>query len=340
MYQFLRSILFQLDPETAHSLTINLLRIACFTPGVRQIIQSVFQAPDRPVSAFGLKFKNPVGLAAGYDKDGIGWRGLSLLGFGHIEVGTVTPLPQPGNPRPRLFRLVEDEALINQLGFPGRGSQFVQKNLSKSRLADVVLGVNLGKNASTPLNSALQDYQFLIQRFYKFADYLVVNISSPNTVGLRRLQARNELEILLAGISETSQEQLKIVQKKTPLLIKISPDLPGPDLQDALDIITEYGMDGIIATNTTINRENIDPKYSTYDGGLSGKPLTSQSTEMISKISSLTRGKLPVIGVGGILEPGDARAKLEAGADLVQVYTGLVYRGPGLVKRILEELSN
>lgn len=340
MYQFLRSILFQLDPETAHSLTINLLRIAGFTPGVRQIIQSVFQAPDRPVSAFGLKFKNPVGLAAGYDKDGIGWRGLSLLGFGHIEVGTVTPLPQPGNPRPRLFRLVEDEALINQLGFPGRGSQFVQKNLSKSRLVDVVLGVNLGKNASTPLNSALQDYQFLIQRFYKFADYLVVNISSPNTVGLRRLQARNELEILLAGISETSQEQLKIVQKKTPLLIKISPDLPGPDLQDALDIITEYGMDGIIATNTTINRENIDPKYSTYDGGLSGKPLTSQSTEMISKISSLTRGKLPVIGVGGILEPGDARAKLEAGADLVQVYTGLVYRGPGLVKRILEELSN
>ena len=340
MYRNLRPLLFRLDPETAHSLTINLLRIAGFTPGLKQIIQAAFKAPDRPVTAFGLRFKNPIGLAAGFDKDGIGWRGLSLLGFGHIEVGTVTPLPQTGNPRPRLFRLIEEEALINQLGFPGLGSNYVEQSISRSRPLDLVLGVNLGKNAATPLDSALQDYQLLMRRFYGLADYLVVNISSPNTEGLRRLQARSELDILLKGIIETSQEQSKLNRVKTPILIKISPDLSRPDLNDVLDIITEYGMDGIIATNTTVNRENIDSKYSSYGGGLSGKPLASESTEMIRTISKLTGGKLPIIGVGGILGPGDARVKLEAGADLVQIFTGLVYRGPGLVKSILEDLPH
>lgn len=339
MYRYLRSILFRLDPETAHSLTINLLRIAGFTPGLRQIIRSAFKPLEMPVNTFGLRFKNPVGLAAGYDKDGIGWRGLYLLGFGHIEVGTVTPMPQPGNPRPRLFRLIEQEALINQLGFPGRGSEFVENNIIRSRPKDLVLGVNLGKNAATPLNSAIQDYRLLIKRFYRLVDYLVINISSPNTEGLRRLQARIELGNLLRGIVDVSQEQSKIYQSKTPILIKISPDLSKSDLHDALDIILEYGMDGIIATNTTIRREEIDPEYLNYNGGLSGKPLATQSTETIRIISAYTGGKLPIIGVGGIMEGADAQEKLEAGASLVQVYTGLVYRGPGLVKRIIQELS-
>ena len=340
MYRYLRSLLFSLDAETAHSLTINLLRIAGFTPGLKQVLQSFFNTPDRPLTSFGLKFKNPVGLAAGYDKDGIGWRGLSLLGFGHIEIGTVTPFPQKGNPRPRMFRLIEEEALINQLGFPGRGAAFVEKNISGSRPNDLVLGVNLGKNAGTPLVSALEDYQQLIVRFYPLADYLVINISSPTTEGLLRLQSRKELEVLLRGIKDTSQAQMKLTKTKTPILIKISPDLSKTELQDVLDGITEYEMDGIIATNTTINREEIDSKYSSYEGGLSGKPLESMSTETIRLISDYTKGNLPIVGVGGIMDASDAQAKMEAGADLVQIYTGMVYRGPGLVKRILEQMPD
>lgn len=338
MYRTLRSLLFRLNPETAHSLTINLIRIAGFTPGLRHILQAAFNVPEKPVTAFGLRFKNPIGLAAGYDKDGIGWRGLSLLGFGHIEVGTVTPLPQAGNSKPRLFRLIEEEALINQLGFPGRGAQYIEKRISRSRPKDLILGVNLGKNAATPLKSALQDYQLLIRQFYGLADYLVINVSSPNTEGLRSLQARTELDNLLKGINETCQDQLKINIAKTPILIKISPDLSNTELEDALEMITAHGMDGIIATNTTVKRDGIDPRYSSCRGGLSGKPLAPQSSEIIQKIASFTRGKLPIIGVGGILGPAEAQAKLKAGAHLLQIYTGLVYHGPGLVKRIIEEL--
>jgi dihydroorotate dehydrogenase len=340
MYRYFRPLLFRLDPESAHSLIINLLRIAGFTPGLRQIILAAYQAPDKPVDVFGLRFKNPIGLAAGYDKDGIGWRGLSLLGFGHIEIGTVTPKPQSGNPRPRMFRLTDDEALINQLGFPGRGSHYVEKNISKFRPVEIKLGVNLGKNAATPLISALEDYKYLIKRFNGLADYLVINISSPNTQGLRRLQARNELDKFLKGLTIVSQEEEKRIQAKTPILIKISPDLSDNELEDALDIIIEYGIDGIIATNTTINREHVDPRYSHYAGGLSGKPLASRSTEMIRMISDYTAGKLPIIGVGGVMGASDARTKLDEGANLVQIYTGLVYRGPGLVKRIIEALPD
>lgn len=339
MYRNLRPLLFRLDPESAHSLTLNLLRIAGFTPGLRRIIQAAFQAPDKPVEVFGLRFKNPVGLAAGYDKDGIGWRGLYLLGFGHIEIGTVTPVAQSGNPRPRIFRLMEDEALINQLGFPGRGSRYVEMNIFKSRPRDLVLGVNLGKNAATPLSTALDDYQLLIKRFYGLADYLVINVSSPNTAGLQRLQARSELDKLLKGLVMASLEEEKTKKVRMPILIKISPDLSKQELNDALDVITEYGIDGIIATNTTIDRKEVSSKYHSIKGGLSGKPLASQSTAMISMISDYTAGNLPIIGVGGIMGAADAQAKLDAGASLVQIYSGLVYQGPGLVKRINKELT-
>ncbi len=340
MYRYLRPLLFSLDPEAAHSLTINLLRIAGITPGLRKIIQDAFKVPDKPLHAFGLRFKNPVGLAAGYDKDGIGWRGLALLGFGHIEIGTVTPKPQSGNPRPRMFRLIDEEALINQLGFPGRGSRYVEKRISSSRSREIILGVNLGKNATTPLNLATQDYQFLIQRFYGLADYLVINISSPNTEGLRRLQVRQELAGLLESLVNICQKQEKEKKKKTPILIKISPDLSQNEMRDGLDIIIEHGIEGIIAANTTISREVISSEYSNCSGGLSGKPLAYRNTEMIREIANYTKGKLPIIGVGGIMGSADARAKLEAGASLVQVYTGLVYRGPGLVKSILQELPD
>jgi dihydroorotate dehydrogenase len=317
---------------------INLLRLAGVTPGLRRIIQEAYRAPDNPVEVFGLRFKNPLGLAAGYDKDGLGWRGLYLLGFGHIEIGTVTPLPQPGNPRPRMFRLVEEEALINRLGFPGRGSEFVEKEISGPRPDDLILGVNLGKNAGTPLDSAIDDYLGLFKRFASLADYLVINVSSPNTFGLRRLQARHELEKLLNKLVEARQVEEGKIKKRIPILVKLSPDLSNTELEDALDVIIELGIDGVVATNTTVHREGLNSNYSNQVGGLSGKPLSSRSIEAVQKIHGYTAGKLPIIGVGGIMQASDAQAKLETGAKLVQIYTGLVYAGPGLVKSILEAL--
>ncbi len=340
MYRKLRPLLFRLDPETAHSFTISLLRIAGVTPGLRRVIQASYRGLERPVDVFGLRFKNPIGLAAGYDKDGIAWRGLSLLGFSHIEIGTVTPRPQSGNPRPRIFRLVEDEALINRLGFPSRGSDFVVKKIIGPRPSDLVLGVNLGKNADTPFNSAIDDYLKLFKCFAGLADYLVINISSPNTVGLRRLQARHELDKLLKRLAETRQDKNKRLSSKIPLLVKLSPDLSASQLEDALDVIIEYGIDGVVATNTTVRRDNLNSSYFNLAGGLSGKPITSRSTDVIQKIYQYTSGKLPIIGVGGVMQPADARAKLDAGAKLVQVYTGLVYAGPSLVKNILAALSD
>jgi dihydroorotate dehydrogenase len=338
MYRKLRPLLFRLDPELAHSLTLNLLRLAGVTPGLRRIIQEAYRAPDKPVEIFGLRFKNPIGLAAGYDKDGLGWRGLALLGFSHIEIGTVTLLPQPGNPRPRMFRLVEDEALINRLGFPGRGSDYVESKIAGTRPDDLILGVNLGKNAETPLESAIDDYLGLFKRFAYLADYLVINVSSPNTLGLRRLQARRELDNLLNELVKARQAGEGEIDKRIPILVKLSPDLSNSELEDALDIIIELGVDGVVATNTTVHKEGLKSNNSSQTGGLSGKPLSTRSTQVIQKIHDYTAGELPVIGVGGVMNGSDAQAKLEAGAKLVQIYTGLVYAGPGLVKDMLEAL--
>lgn len=336
MYPILRQLIFRIDPENAHRLVLNLLRLAGLLPGLNNALQAYFRGPEMPIKVFGQRFKNPVGLAAGYDKDGIGWRGLALLGFGHIELGTVTPEPQPGNARPRLFRLIEDQALINRMGFPGRGAEYLAGSISGRRPADLVIGVNLGKNASTPIESALDDYTILFCRFAGLADYLVINISSPNTWGLLRLQARQALDDLLSGLQKAREYEEKNLGKKIPLLIKLSPDLSDSELEDALDVSIAHMLDGIVATNTTTGRNNLVSRFSRETGGLSGRPLSTRSTEIVRKIHRYTSGKLPVIGVGGVMSAPDAREKLDAGAVLVQVYTGLVYQGPGLVKAILE----
>lgn len=356
MYPLLRPLLFRLDPERAHTLTLYVLRFTGQFAPLRFFVNKYFESPPKPVTAFGLTFRNPVGLAAGYDKDGLAARGLAALGFGHLELGTVTPRPQPGNPKPRVFRLPEDRAVINRMGFPGLGADFLHHQLSFSRpLSPVILGINLGKNKDTPNEEAARDYLVLYDRFASLADYLAINVSSPNTAGLRRLQAREALEDLLGQlanrrISESANQPitnnnypLTNDHSPPPLLVKLSPDLTDDELDDALDAITRTGMDGVIATNTTLRREGprgegLPSPRAPEAGGLSGAPLAAQSTEMIAKIHARTQGKLPIIGVGGVMSPDNAKAKLDAGAVLVQVYTGLIYAGPGLVKRIVEVL--
>jgi dihydroorotate dehydrogenase len=339
MYQTIRPILFRLEPECAHDLTLSALRLVQALPGLATLLRRLFAAPPQPVQAFGLQFSNPVGLAAGYDKDGAAWRSLACLGFGHLEIGTVTLRPQVGNPQPRVFRLPGDQALINRMGFPGKGAEFVRRNLQSPRLPGLVLGVNLGKNKDTPLEEAGQDYLALVKTFAPLADYLAINISSPNTVGLRRLQARDALVDLLGVLLAERIEQERHLGRKVPMLIKLAPDLLAGELEDAVQVIQERGMDGIIAANTTLSRDGVHSDLANETGGLSGAPLTKRNTAMIETISRLTAGKLPIIGVGGVMGPDDARAKLDAGATLVQVYTGLVFQGPGLVKQILTAIE-
>ena len=351
MYSRFRRVLFRIDPETAHQITLNALRLAGDFPPSNWILKQLYGTPSKPVQAFGLTFKNPVGLAAGYDKDAIAINGLSALGFGHVEVGTVTPKPQPGNPKPRVFRLLEDEAVINRMGFPGRGAEYAamslraamrsreaisssNQELLRSARKDIILGVNLGKNKDTPLEEAANDYILLMRRFKSLADYLTINISSPNTIGLRRLQGREMLENLLGQITqerETSNLNL-------PILVKIAPDLNEEELEDAVGVILDQGMDGIIATNTTLAREGLRSKHQGETGGLSGSPLRIRSEAVLGRVVKLVNGKVPVVSAGGIMSPEDAKKRLAMGASLVQVYTGLIYRGPKLVKEIVESL--
>jgi len=365
MYKLIRSLLFKLDPEIAHHLTLQLMRSGGLQP-FNALLRMLYAVPSKPVEAFGLNFKNPVGLAAGYDKDGIAVRGLSALGFGHIEVGTVTPCPQDGNPRPRVFRLVKDEAVINRMGFPGKGADFVAMSLraSAGRVSrqrwdvsrpsdrgnfptneeiastatqsrnDIVLGLNLGKNKDTPLEEAASDYIKLMQTFSPLADYLTINISSPNTVGLRRLQGRVMLETLLGEIAAARRTSHVVC----PILVKLAPDLTDEELDDALGVILDTGMDGVIATNTTIARPELRSKHRGETGGLSGSPLRVQSEAMLEKIVRRVDGRVPVVSVGGIMSPEDAKRRLDMGATLVQVYTGMIYRGPGLVRKIVRSL--
>lgn len=334
IYPFLRPLLFRLDPEQAHQLTLGLLRFTGAFAPARIAVGKLLEAPARPVNAFGLTFRNPVGLAAGYDKDALAWRGLAALGFGHIEVGTVTLHPQPGNPKPRVFRLVEDRGVINRLGFPGRGADFVAERLQGRRPRGLRLGVNIGKNKDTPNEAAAEDYIHLLARFAPLADYLAVNVSSPNTVGLRRLQAREALEDLLGRL-----QAARSAHRRVPVLVKLAPDLTDQELEDSVGAILASGMDGIIATNTTVRRENLYSRHREETGGLSGAPLTRQSTAMVRKIVRLVDGEVPVVAVGGILSAEDAQEKLDVGAALVQVYTGLIYAGPGLVKQIVRGIK-
>jgi dihydroorotate dehydrogenase len=332
IYSYFLPLLFRFNPELVHRLTLSLMQLVGELNPLNALMSRAYSLPAQPVEALGLRFSNPIGLAAGYDKDGLGWRGLACLGFGHIEVGTVTPKPQPGNPRPRLFRLPEERALINRMGFPGKGAEFVLQQISKPRPKDLVLGVNIGKNKNTRLENAIVDYLYLLKLFNNQADYLAVNVSSPNTVGLRQLQERQELDGLLKQLSIERSNYTH----KAPILVKLAPDLSDEQLDNALDIILANHMDGVIAANTTIERAGISSPLAHEQGGLSGRPLLQKSLTMVGKISSRTQGKLPIIGVGGIEDAAGVQSMLDAGATLVQIYTALIYEGPGLVKQIMQ----
>lgn len=347
-----------MDPERAHALTLKALRAAGNITPVRSLLEMMFKSPARPVEVFGLKFKNPLGLAAGYDKDGVAIRGLSSLGFGHVEIGTVTPRPQPGNPAPRVFRLLEDDAVINRMGFPSRGSEFVQMQLNPalrvsfaerivgfdprprgfSRLSDAMLGINLGRNKDTPNEEAVLDYLALLQNFAPYADYLTINVSSPNTAGLRELQGRAALESLLKNLHDQRQLEEKRHEKRLPILVKLSPDMNAAELDESIGSILDAKMDGIIVTNTTLNREGVRSALRGETGGLSGAPLTARSESVLSQTLKTVNGALPIVSAGGIMTPDDAKRRLDMGAALVQVYTGLIYHGPGLVRDILRHI--
>ena len=349
MYHLFRPLLFKLDPENIHHLTLQSVRLAGVLPPARWFLQALFAAPEKPVEVFGLKFKNAIGLAAGYDKDGVAVRGLATLGFGHLEIGTVTPRPQPGNPKPRIFRLVEDQAVINRMGFPGLGAEFATNHLQralkghKTRGASgtsnlPIIGVNLGKNKDTALEEAANDYVSLMKSFSSLADYLAINISSPNTVGLRRLQGREMLENLLRAITEERRTNALRLGGRTPILVKLAPDLSDDELDDALDVILRNGMDGVIATNTTLGRVGLRSRHQVETGGFSGEPLRARSEAVLAKVLKRLDGRIPVVSAGGIMSPEDAKRRLDMGAALVQVYTGLVYAGPGLVQKIIREV--
>jgi len=342
MYKSLaRPLLFRLKPETAHRLTIDLLRLAGLFPpvvsGLRWFFAPVQLGPA--VKAFSLTFQNPVGLAAGYDKEGVALQGLASLGFGHLEIGTVTPQPQPGNPAPRVFRIPAEQAVINRMGFPSQGVNAMAARLSRKAKRGYVLGINLGKNKTTPLEAAGQDYQSLVQILAPLADYLAINVSSPNTPGLRQLQSRRALQTLLDGVASQRRQSAAALDHPLPILVKLAPDLSWAEIDEALSAIQSSGMDGVIATNTTVGREGLASPLGKEAGGLSGLPLKEHSTQVIRYIYQHTGGKLPIIGVGGIMTPQDALEKLDAGATLVQLYTGMIYAGPGLVKAVLDALS-
>ena len=335
MYKsFLRPLLFKMDPEKIHHFTFAALRRANKIPGMKSFFRSKFLVEDVRLEreVFGLKFKNPVGLAAGFDKDAKLFQELSNLGFGFIEIGTLTPKPQPGNEKKRLFRLKEDGAIINRMGFNNGGVQAAVERLKKNR--NVLIGGNIGKNKITPNEKAVEDYLICFDALFEYVDYFVVNVSSPNTPNLRELQDKEPLTSLLNTLQK--RNETKPVPK--PILLKIAPDLTDSQLLDIIAIIKETGIAGVIATNTTISREGLTSENKEETGGLSGKPLKSRSTEVIRFLSEKSNKAFPIIGVGGIHSAEDALEKLEAGASLVQLYTGFIYEGPALVKNINEAL--
>ena len=335
----LRPLLFRLKPETAHEFALHSLSLlSLLSPKLL-----AGSATQNPISRFGLLFQNPVGLAAGFDKNGIALRPLAALGFGFIEAGTVTFHPQPGNPRPRLFRLAEDQALINRAGFNNEGAAAFAKRVERNR-PDCVLGVSIGKSKITPLEEATEDYLASFELVYKVADYIAVNVSSPNTPQLRELQQSQQLTALLSALQSRGRELEQRHQKRVPLLVKLSPDLEHKDLETIVEVIESLQIDGIIATNTTISRDDLrtEPQRvaAAGEGGLSGRPLKTRSTQMIAQLYELTRGRTPLIGVGGIFTARDAWEKICAGASLVQLYTGFIYQGPNIANDINEGLAN
>lgn len=342
--RYIYPLLGRLDAEWVHERTLAALAMAQqITPGPRLLRALAGRVPGRPISLFGLSFPNILGVAAGFDKNARVVTGLALLGFGHVEVGTITPRPQAGNPRPRLFRLPADEAIINRMGFPNDGVDVIASRLDAiaRKKRDCILGISLGKQKETLLEEAAADYTAVMRAVYPYADYLAVNVSSPNTPGLRTLQGGNYLGHLLAALDRENQAlAAEHHVPARPLLLKIAPDLSWAELDEILSAAQASGVQGIIATNTTLERGGLTHPAQTESGGLSGHPLAQRSNDIIAYIHRQTGGRLPIIGVGGVFTAEDVRAKLDAGASLVQLYTGLVYQGPGVAGRILRALAN
>lgn len=334
MYKsILKPFFFQFPPEKAHQLTLFLFKLALSIPLLGFFVRQFFQLknPKLERNVFGLQFPNPVGLAAGFDKNGKHFRTMAALGFGCIEVGTVTPRPQPGNPQPRLFRLKKDEGLINRMGFNNDGVEALVQELQKGRPKNLIIGGNIGKNKDTPNERATDDYVYCFEKLFPYVDYFVVNVSSPNTPGLRALQEKEPLTQLLMTLQGLNAQK----SPPKPILLKIAPDLTEAQLDDIVEIVQTTGIAGVIATNTTISREHLQETTEKIGaGGLSGKPLKQRSTEVIRYLYKQSNGQLTIIGVGGITTAEDAIEKLEAGASLIQIYTGLIFEGPMLVKRI------
>ncbi len=331
-YKLVRPILFLFDPEKVHYFSFFMIKVLSAIPGVSFVIRSLYQLkhPSLEREVFGLKFPNPVGLAAGFDKNAVLYKQLSNFGFGFIEIGTLTPKAQPGNPKKRLFRLLEDQAIINRMGFNNEGVDDAVKRLKKN--SNILIGGNIGKNKITPNEEAVNDYIYCFNALFDVVDYFVVNVSSPNTPNLRALQDKEPLTHLLATLKELNDKK----EHSKPILLKIAPDLTNEQLIDIVDIVTTVKIDGVIATNTTLERSNLasSPEVTAEAGGLSGKPLSKRSTEVIRFLVKESNNAFPIIGVGGIHSPEDALEKLDAGAALIQLYTGFVYEGPAAVRSI------
>ncbi len=340
----LKPLFFKLDPERAHEVAVDGLKLLRSIPGITGLLARINQLPSatKPVEAFGLRFPNRVGLAAGFDKNAVCWQAFEALGFGHVEIGTVTFKAQPGNPKPRLFRYPAEEAVINRMGFNNHGAQAIAARLARGPgpgLRRIPLGVNIGKSKVAPLDQAVEDYLGSFRLLADRADYVAINVSSPNTPDLRKLQEESRLRELLSELCRLNAgRDAESPGSRKPILLKIAPDLSNEQLDDILTILDDLKLDGIIATNTTMAREGAFAAVN-QAGGLSGRPVAQMSTELIAHIAKETGGRLPIIGVGGIFDPDTALRKLDAGATLVQVYTGMIYEGPLIAKRIAKGVA-
>ncbi len=336
MYSVIRKILFLFDAEIIHEFSVNSIKTFNKIPLIDNLIKKCFCISDKRLerNILGLKFKNPVGLAAGFDKNAECYNEFSNFGFGFIEIGTVTPMPQPGNPKKRIFRLAEDKSLINRLGFNNKGLSAVVENLKKQR--EIIIGANIGKNYFTQNNDAYNDYLKCLSKLNEFVDYFAINISSPNTKGLRDLHDKNLLKPFLEKLVKFNDKQIN----KRPLLLKISPDLTNEQIADIVILIKDLQLDGIIATNTSVSRDGATSKHKTQEGGLSGKLLTNKSNTIIKYLRESLGDNFPIIGVGGIMNADDAIERLNSGADLIQLYTGFIYKGPSLIKEINKAIIN
>ena len=342
--KLLKPLFFRMDPERAHEVAVDAMRILRFTPGLPQMLARFNQLPRRsqPVELFGLHFPNRVGLAAGFDKNAVCWQAFEALGFGHVEIGTVTLKAQPGNPKPRVFRFPEQEAILNRMGFNNHGAQAVAARLTKSLRSGnkrIPLGVNIGKSKLTPLDQAVEDYLGSFDLLADHSDYVAINVSSPNTPDLRKLQEESRLRELLHELCRLNrQREETATRSRKPILLKIAPDLSLEQIDGILEILEELKLDGIIAANTTMARDGYFAKID-QPGGISGKPVRAMSTDLIAHIAKVTDGKLPIIGVGGITDGESAAEKLDAGASLVQLYSGMIFEGPFAGKRIAKALA-